>query len=384
MFKHFPHFPHYFRKRVPLQVEELFASSAIMDFAGSAIALFEPIYLWTLGYRVREIMLFYLMVYVVYFFLLPLGGKFVARYGHERSILISTIWLVLYFLALVGIRQNAQLFLVAPLFFALQKTFYWPAYHFDLLRFAVKEERASEFSALWSLTTLMYVIGPIAGGVIVKFFGFPQLFLGAAFLILLSSAPHFLSPSIPKHEEYSYRQSFILPFRRRYWRNTIGYLGLGEELIQLTLWPILISIILADLFNVGLIVGAGAFVTAMVTLMIGKWTDRTAKHNVLASGGVVTSGVWLLRAVFRSVPIVFLLDTFGRLSHNTTFVSMTTMTYDRAHADDYSWHGVYYEQGFAIAKTFMALLVIAFASIADPFQGAFVAASIVSLFYLVF
>ncbi len=384
MFKHFPHFPHYFRKHVPLQVEELFASSAIMDFAGAAITLFEPIYLWTLGYRVREIMGFYLIVYVAYFFLLPLGGKFVARYGHERSILISTIWLVLYFLALVGIRQNAQVFFVAPLLIALQKTFYWPAYHFDLMRFAVKEERASEFSALWSLTTLMYVLGPIAGGVVVKFFGFPQLFLGAALVILLSSAPHFLSRPIPKHEEYSYGKSFLLPFRRRYWRNTIGYLALGEELIQLTLWPIFISIILADLFGVGLIVGASALLTAIATLLIGKWTDRTSKHNVLASGGAVTAGVWLLRTLFRTTPLVFLLDTVGRLSHNTTFVSMTTMTYDRAHEDDYSWHGVYYEQGFAIAKSLVALFVIVLASVADPFQGAFVLAGIVSLFYLVF
>lgn len=383
---HFPYrLPHFFRSKPSIELEELFLTAAIMDFAASAIALFEPIYLWTLGFDVRAIMCFYLMVYATYYFLAPLGGKFVAHFGHQRSILISTVFLVVYLAALVNIADYRWLFFVAPIFLTLQKTFYWPAYHVDFMRFSVREERGSEYSALWAISTMMYVLGPIVGGTVVKFFGFPALFLGASFLILLSSTPLFLTKTSQKLENFSYWKSLALPFRKRYHRNTRGYMALGEELILMALWPIFLLTKLADnLFSVGLFVGASAFVTAFVTLAIGKVTDRTSKHAVLATGGIATSVGWLVRLLAMSPLTAFLVDTYSRIARNTTYVSMTTMTYDRAHDDDYSWHGVMYEQGFALAKSLMALAVIILASVADPFAAAFVVSAIVSLFYLVF
>ncbi len=185
---HFPHhYPHYFKHRLNTQLRELYLTAAMMDFASSAITLFEPIYLWTLGYRIPEIMTFYLIVYAAYFWLVPLGGKFVARFGPERSIMVSTGWLVVYFAALISIAGHPSLLYLAPVLFALQKTFYWPAYHFDFIRWSEKQERASEFSGLWTVTTMMYVLGPIIGGVIVKYFGFNALFIGAAAVLVFSS-----------------------------------------------------------------------------------------------------------------------------------------------------------------------------------------------------
>src|SRR5262245_35315291 len=112
----YPHFraPQYFKTKLPAQIRELYLTSAMMDFAGSAIALFEPVWLWSLGYGLQGIMGFYLLVYVPYFFLLPLGGKFVAKYGPEKSIALSTVWLVIYFLGLITIKNAAILYYFVP------------------------------------------------------------------------------------------------------------------------------------------------------------------------------------------------------------------------------------------------------------------------------
>lgn len=378
------HFPHYFKTKLPTQISELYAASALMDFAGSAIALFEPIWLWTLGYGIPQIMVFYLLVYVPYFFLAPLGGKFVARFGPEKSIAVSTGFLIAYFIGLMTIRDFHVLYYFVPLFFAAQKTFYWPAYHFDFMRNAVPAERGREFSGLWTVTTVMYVLGPVVGGLVVKFLDFRALFAGAAVVILLSSLPLFRRLSPPKPEKFSYWKSLVLPFRRRYQRQTLGYLGLGEELIGMTIWPIFILLIFGDLFNVGLLVGVSALITAFVTLAAGRWTDRHSPQRILHATGAIAAGLWLIRLLTRWPAAVFGLDTLGRSNHNTTFVTMTTLTYQRAHDDDYSWHGVYYEQGFAIAKSLTAVLVIILAGLFDPFNAAWVAAAGLSLFYLLF
>jgi MFS family permease len=378
------HYPHYFKHRLSTQLRELYMTAALMDFAASAITLFEPIYLWILGYRLPEIMLFYCMVYVSYFFLLPLGGKFVAHFGPERSIMISTLWLVSYFVALISIPDAPVLLYIAPILFALQKTFYWPAYHFDFIRWSERKERGSEFSGLWTVTTMMYVLGPILGGVVVKFFGFPALFIGAAIIILCSSVPLFIQRQAPKVEPFSYWRSLLLPFRRRYRKNTVGYLGLGEELIGMTVWPIFILTVYGSVFDVGILVGISAFVTAIATLIAGKMVDQTNKKRVLSISGLLQGVFWFLRLFTRVPSAVFALDLGGRVVHNNVFVSISTQTYDRAHEDDYSWHGVYYEQGFAIAKALMALTVILVATVLDPFQASFIIAGLVSFFYLVF
>ena len=377
------HFPHYFRKHLPKQLEELYLTSAITDFSSAALAIFEPIYLWTLGYGIREIMVYYLVLYVVDFFLLPLGGKFVARFGHERSILISSLWMVGYYVALINIPNLSNLFYIAPLLFALQKAFYWPAYHVDFMRFSAKEERGAEYSGIAALSTMMYTLGPIAGGLIVKFFGFDALFIVGIVSILLSSIPLFVTKTPVKREVFSYWKSLVLPFRRRYQRTTVAYLSLGHELILMTVWPIFILLSFGDLFDVGLLVGLSALVTALATLAIGKWADRVPKGRVLRFGGLGNLAVWLLRMVSTVPPMVLVMEWIGRIFYNSSVVSMAAITYDRAHEDDYTWHGVLYEQGFAISKALMALAVFLFAVHVDPFVIAFALAALVSPLSLV-
>lgn len=382
---HFPHhLPHYFKGKLNTQLRELYLTAALMDFASAAITLFEPIYLWTLGYRIPEIMVFYLIVYGSYFFLVPLGGKFVARFGPEKSIMISTLWLVGYFAALISIADNPTMFYYAPILFALQKTFYWPAYHFDFIRWSQKAERAAEFSGLWTVTMVMYVLGPLIGGLIVKNFGFQPMFIGAAAVILISSFPMFLQRVTPKIENYSYWKSLVLPFRRRYWQNTAGYLGLGEELLGMTVWPIFILLIYGDLFEVGALVGVSALITSVVTLIAGKFADRHNKRKVLKISSLIQGVVWLARLITRHPVGVFAIDVAGRSSHNSVFVSMTALTYDRSHDDDYSWHGVYYEQGFAIAKAIMAVVVMFIATATDPFNIIFILGAVWSALYWIF
>lgn len=152
----------------------------------------------------------------------------------------------------------------------------------------------------------------------------------------------------------------------------------------MTVWPIFIFLIYKDLFNLGLLVGAAALVTAVTTLAAGKWTDRTAKRHVLTVSSISEAVTWLLRIFTRFPPFVFLLDALGRITHNSVFVSLTAMTYDRAHDDDYSWHGVYYEQGFALGKSLMAVMVIGLAAAGDPFNVAFLLASLFSFLHLAF
>jgi hypothetical protein len=136
--------PSFFPHHLTRQINELYFSVAIMDFAVAAVTLFEPIYLYTLGYSLKVILLFYIEVYVIYFIVLPFGAKFANRFGYEGSIAISTIFLIGYYLSLFAIKFNPLFLVIAPLFFSIQKSFYWTGYHADFARFSRKDERGRQ------------------------------------------------------------------------------------------------------------------------------------------------------------------------------------------------------------------------------------------------
>jgi len=75
MFKGFHlHLPHYFSKHPSRNLKELFWSVGLMDLGLAAVTLFEPIYLYTIGYSVTKIAIFYLLIYGAYFLLVPFIG----------------------------------------------------------------------------------------------------------------------------------------------------------------------------------------------------------------------------------------------------------------------------------------------------------------------
>lgn len=380
------HRPHYFRKHLSRQLEELYLSVALLDLALAAVVLFEPIYLYNLGYSISHIMWYYVVVYGTYFFLLPWGGKFLSRYGPERSILLSSFMLIGYYLCLALLPQAAPLFWIAPFLFALEKTFYWPAYHTDFIRTSDQGEQGREYSGLWSLSTMMYIVGPIMGGVVIRLFGFTGLFIGVMVIILISNLPLFFKPVPWKPEPFNWREVFWQPFKRIHWRSTLGYLALGEELILMVIWPIYIALAFKDNYlSIGGVVAGATMITALVTLYVGKAIDDGRRRSVLRWSGVVTALIWIIRPLLKVPVIVFISDAAGRIFKNSTYVSLTAITYERAQQEKQPIaRSIFYEQGFAIAKTLIALAVVALAAWMNPITAAFILAAVVSLGYLIF
>lgn len=379
------HFPSYFHKRLNKRLGGLYLAVTILDFALAMVVLFEPVYLYRLGYSIQHILMYYVVVYGVYYFLVPLGGKFAARYGPARSMAVSSIMLIGYYLSLLLVANAPVFFWIAPLFFALQKMWYWPAYHMDFILSSDQNERGKEFSGLWSLSTVVYIIGPLLGGFIIQQSGFTVLFSLVMALIVLSNLPLFLTPISYHGTLSSYWKMLIQPFTRYHIRSTLAYFALGEELIMLTVWPIFIALTFASYEKMGGAIAIATFITALVTLYIGKLIDTNRPVKTLRYGALASVVVWAFRPFLKTIGMVFTSDTFGRIAKNTTFVTLTTASYSKAlRENQVIERSVLFEQGFAIGKTFIAAAIIVLSAFLSPFTASFFAASAVSLLYLVF
>lgn len=385
MFKHFHyHRPHYFVQHLSKQIEELYINVAIMDFAVSAMMIFVPIYLYTEKFALWEIMGFFAIVYGVYFCIIPLGAKFVGRYGYEKGILVSSLAYAAHFVALFSIPSWPHAFWVAAVLFAIQKTFYWPAYHADFGNFSFKNDRGSEVGGVVALDQIIFIIGPLIGGTIIKFFGFPVLFGVAVLLILLSNVPIFMTTEKVKKVNVGFAEQFTF-FADKKRRNQLwAYLGFGEEVIAMFIWPIFIYIAVSDFVEIGSIIAVATLVTSLIALVVGKLFDRGKRNQIIISSTILYIITWPLRLLTRSGGSIFVLDSMQRIFKNTLYVPILADMYSHAGKNKFLLQsGVFYEQALSLGKVIALLVVMAATLFVDGFIAAFVVGGLMSLLYLV-
>jgi MFS family permease len=356
MFKSF--YQRYFANGLARQVKELFWSTAILDFAASAVGIFEPIYLYTLGFSVPQIIIFYIAVYALYFLLLPLGGKFARARGYEQSILFSTPFLILYFLSLFAIPYHPFFIGSAVVALAIQKTLYWPGYHANFARFGVDRARGKEISNLVVLSSLVSILGPVFGGVVVATVGFKVLFIIVSFLILISNIPLLITPEKFKPVPFSYKeamQNIVKPENRR---RLFAYMGFGEEHLAVYLWPIFIFLIIKEYISIGFLVSASILLATILTLYIGKITDEESKHEVLKIGVIFTFFTWLMRILVVSGIGVFMADSLYRISRRIISVPLVAITYEEAKKTSVMKSVIFLQMALVLGKLFVSVLAL--------------------------
>lgn len=348
------------------QMRELYLSTIILQFAASAVMIFEPIYLWSAGFSVQRIILFYGAIYALYFVLLPLGGKFVRARGYEHGIMYSTPFLILYYLSLFAIPFSPVFIGTAIVSYALQKMFYWTGYHADFARFGMAEQTGRELSVLVLLASIAAIAGPAVGGLVLVTLGFPALFVVVSLLILLSNIPLLLTPEVFTPRAFSYEDAWKRLVKPENRRRALSYMGFGEEFIVMIVWPLFMYTVVREYFNLGLIVSVATFATMLVALVVGKLTDTAARKRVLRLGVVYTALSWLMRLVSVGVGGVFLADMLYRSARTAVGIPLIASTYDAARRYSVTKTAVFLESSVVAGKLLAALLCLVIVTFFSP------------------
>lgn len=357
MFNSFFH--RYFADGLSQELKELFWSVAILDFAASAVGIFEPIYLYTLGFSLSWIIIFYIAIYALYFLLLPFGGKFARSRGYEHAIIFSTPFLVLYYLSLFAIPYHPFFIVSAIVSLALQKMLYWPGYHADFARFGKDGARGKEISNLMVLDSIVMILGPAFGGIVIATVGFKVLFVIVVFLILVSNIPLLITPERFVPVPFSYRDSIkrlVAPENRR---KFFAYLGFGEEHLAGYLWPIFIFLVIKAYVSIGFLISASVLVATILTFYIGRVADETSKHAVLKIGTVFTAFTWLMRVLVVSGVGVFMSDSLYRISSRTISMPFSAIIYEDAKKTSVMNSIIFFQMVLSLAKIFTSVLALA-------------------------
>lgn len=372
--------PHYFTSKLHTEVKELYAATAIADLALATMLIFEPVFLYEmLHFTISEVLLFFAAVYAWYVLLIPFGAKFATRFGFKHALIASVPFQLLYWAALYFSPQHPQLIWVATLLYGLEKTFYWPAFHAVVARFANQGQVAREFSFLTSIIQVAQIFGPFAGGIIAQVAGGQTLLVFAGIIYALSVIPLFAHKDTSPGRAYKFRDTLRL--YKTQWSKMLGYWGFGEELLALTIWPISIYLATEGYGATGAVVTIAAAASAVISLYLGKWTDSHPKRPLIRFGSFLTALSWFARPFFPTNQGVLVSDTTARVAKNVVFIPVCTVTYERAESSSIVPYVVFFEQSLAIGKLLTALLAIALFYIFESYSALFISAGLISLLY---
>lgn len=376
-----PNFSSYFSKDVRKDVSELYRATAVSNFALSLVAIFEPIFLFSiLHYTIPQVLLFTAIIYAVYIVGIPFGGKIASTYGYRHSIALSVPFQIFYWLALLAsIQHPAGAFLAAAMY-GVQKSFYWPGFHSVLARYAQVGQVGREFSAAYAITALTQIGGPLLGGIVAQYGGMPMVFFVAAVIYCFSIIPLLNAKEFFTPKEYFYSQT--LEMYRNFPKKFLAYLGFGEELLVLTIWPIFIYIVVKDYKDTGLLAAAASLLAALFALFLGSKSDQHTKHRLIRIGTYFNSLFWLCRVFVSGFLTAFAFDTASKTAKETLFIPLTTLTYQRAEDTHVVPYAVFFEQSLAIGKLSASLLGMLLFSLTGSFVVLFVLGAMFSLLYL--
>ena len=341
------------------QVRELYLATVLQNLALAMLLLFEPIYLWQQGFSVSQILWFFLAIYVIYLFTVPLGAKFATIQGFEKSIAISTIAQIAYYAALYLVAWSWWWAVPAVLLYTLQKMFYWPAWHADFARYSDLTEEGKEVSALHVTLSAVYIVGPLIGGALITYGSWLSMFIFGCLLILVSNWPLLRTREQFTPRNFPYGEAFKRLFARENWRSFIGYLGFGEELILLVLWPVFIATVITQYVEIGALVAGSTLIMVLATLYVGKLSDEQNKHSLLRMATVLYVLTWLARLLIRSPFSVFMVDSSSRLTKNIVQVPLHTLLYEKAKSHSVMDTVVAFEMALVVGKIVAAGLLIA-------------------------
>ncbi len=375
----------FFPQHMNQQMREFYASSAIFDFGVAMVSIFEPIYLWSIGWRLPSIIMFYMAAYVFYFLVAPLGASFARSRGYEHSIALSTPFLVLYFLALYAVPRGMIFAVLSAIAFGVFRMFYWPGARSIMARYSSDDESGRTLSWLNALSVAAAVLGPIVGGLVLQSFGFAVLFMIVSAIVLLSNVPMLITPEKFEPHTLDYREAYTRILEPQFRKTIIAHFGYGEEFIADFLWPIFIVILIPSYVGIGAVATIGGILAIVAIIVIGKMTDEHHRHPILHAGVFMTSISWILRiAVVNPLGIV-VGQSIYRVSR--LIIQVPFLTIANRKARDYSVmkSSLLYEMGVVIGKVLTAtgaLLILYF--FPNNWTAIFIFAAVLTFFYGLF
>lgn len=364
------------------RLKHFYTATFVMRFAESMIQIFVPIFLYERGYTIQAILAFYLLISVYFVALSLVGARISARIGYARSVLASMPPLIVFYAGIRTIDTHPALFLVLPLLYAVHFMLMNYGLHLHYLRVSEAARRGREQSRLGILMTIASALAPALAGLVIASAGFDLLFLTGAALLVAGALPLLFAEQ--RHHPFRPRVRRALAYLiNGPWGSIASFTGYAiETIIDRTLWPILLIILLIRPEQVGAVYSAALLASIAIYWVVGWWSDHHSKQRLIRVGTLLFAAGWIARLAARTPLSIALVDGYKRLCEKVLRVPWQASMYDLAQLTDAFSFVVSREIVFNAARiVLLPILILIFSVSASPFVWVFAIAAAASLLY---
>jgi MFS family permease len=296
--------------------------------SGSLASGFIGAFLLGIGFSLPDAIATYAGFYVLRYMLRFVALHIVRTFGFRRAIISGTIIYAMQFIFLLHTDQTLWL-LVWIFSLALAESLYWPIFHAATSVIGSQETRGRDLALRQTLGTVISIICPIIGGLLLVFVGPSATFLAGSFFVLLSAVPIFYMDKIPAGHIPSVKESFQVSdwlcwfaFAADGWITA----GLGVA------WPmILFSLLHENYAFLGYVNAATSIIGAIVSYFFGSKIDKGKRHNLLK----IVVLVFIISTVLRSIStwypeVIIVANTLSAMFGGLYGCVLMSVVYNRA------------------------------------------------------
>ena len=351
------------------EIKELYLTSAIHGFSIALVAIFIPIFLLQSGFTLLQVILYAMTQYALAAVSSYFAVHYAAQNGVKHSMIVSIPFFVVFFLMLYNAQAllqyiNSYLFLfIIALCTAISGSYYWMGWHIEFAKFSEKKS-AKQIGVMNIISTLMSVIGPLAGAFIITRFGFLPLFILVIILLCISMFPLFMSKDYHMPIEFKVEKLFTL----KQIKSGLPFIGEGFEGMAMTIfWPVLLYLLFISLESIGGLYALSNAILVLLTFYLSKKITIFNRHKLMKIGAYTHSLTVMFRVFFKAVYAIFIVQGLGSITWVFLDLPFRSLFYDISKDKGITWiifyREVYLNMGRALSLIIMALLLIFFTGI---------------------
>jgi MFS family permease len=163
-------------------------------------------------------------------------------------------------------------------YLALCDIFYWLPYHSYYSTAGDHEDRGKQVGVLFGLITLLSMVAPLVGGILITQLGFSVLYIFATLVMLSAAIPLFFVPELSAGARMTFKDALKTVDKK----GLLMQAGDGFLYMHTFVWTIALFYLLGNYMTFGILVTIQLFISALMFLVLGYYLDKG-------------KGLWIMR-----------------------------------------------------------------------------------------
>ncbi|MFA4942997.1 MAG: hypothetical protein WC564_05170 [Patescibacteria group bacterium] len=298
-------------------------------FSNNIFDTFGAIYLIRLGLSFPVVALAWAGSCTIRFFLRPLSVMFSKKIGLRKALVFGVVVNSGIFFVLSQINGLNFWLYFYMLYLALSDITYWLPYHSYYAAAGDTNLRGKQVGMQLGFTSVMRMIAPLVGGILIATTSFSSLYIVATIVMLTSAFPLFFTKNISPGKDINWREAL----RSIDKRGLVMQAGDGILYMHGFIWTIVLFYLVENYVTFGGLVAFEIFITTILFLFLGYYIDKNnGNGRNFSKIGLGLIGIVIIVRAFLvyTVPEIIFSDIIIALAMTLYFLSFEVGFYNLA------------------------------------------------------